>query len=253
MNLKINGFKVFFTSMGEGKNLLVLPGWAHDHNVWLNFQNTLSREMKITVIDYPGFGDSQLNPKIKSLDDYARFTEKVFAELNLKDVTVLGHSFGGSVALKMLSLNPKLPVKKLILVDSSGIRRFHPKKLLGMILAKSGKMAFSLPLLKKWHEPMKKILYKRLGETDYLNAGPLKTVFTRIVNENLEGILDKITVPTFIIWGRKDNITPMSLAKVLNQKIKNSQLEIVENAGHFPFLDRPEEFNLLVKKILKEN
>ena len=100
---------------------------------------------------------------------------------------------------------------------------------------------------------MKKILYKRLGETDYLNAGPLKTVFTRIVNENLEGILDKITVPTFIIWGRKDNITPMSLAKVLNQKIKNSQLEIVENAGHFPFLDRPEELNLLVKKILKEN
>lgn len=252
MQLKINGFKVYYSSLGSDTPLVVLPGWAHDHNVWLRFQHSLSNKLNVIVIDFPGFGDSQLNPKIKSLDDYARFLEKVLQEIEIKDYYLLGHSFGGAVALKMLSLNPNLPVKKLILCDASGIRRFHPKKLLGLILAKSGKMAFSLPLLKKWHEPMKKILYKRFGETDYLNAGPLQTVFTRIVNENLEGILDRIKIPAAIIWGRKDNITPNSLAHILNQKIINSKLYFIDNAGHFPFLDQPQQFDTLIGKIISE-
>lgn len=253
MNLKLGGYKVYFSTLGIGKNVLVLPGWAHDHNTWLAIQDSLSTTMKVTVVDFPGFGDSQLNPKLKCLDDYARFTEKVLEELNLENVTIIGHSFGGSVAIKMLSLNPKLPVSKLILVDASGIRRFHAKKILAMLLAKSGKLAFSLPVLKKWHEPVRKILYKRLGETDYLNAGPLKTVFTRIVNENLEGVLDKITVATHIVWGRKDNITPVGMAGILNRKIKNSRLYILEQSGHFPFLEQPDDFDKLIKKIVLEN
>ncbi|MBI3385376.1 alpha/beta hydrolase [Candidatus Gottesmanbacteria bacterium] len=252
MELKINGKKVFFTTLGSGKQLLILPGWAHDHNIWHGVQDLLSRNFQVTVIDFPGFGDSQINPRLKNLTDYARFLIKVVKELNFKDFVILGHSFGGSVAIKTLSLDPTLPLRKLILVDSSGLRHFHYKKILGLILAKPGKLIFSLPILKRWHQGARRLLYDRLGETDYLLSGELKNTFKRIVSENLEGLLDQIKIPTYILWGEKDDITPLTLGKILNAKIINSKLITLKNCGHFPFLEDPQGFVQTVIKIVSE-
>lgn len=249
MQLKINGKKVFFTTFGSGKQLLILPGWMHHHEIWERMQTDLSRFFQTTVLDFPGFGQSQIDLDIKDLNGYARFLKKAVEELGLKNFTILGHSFGGSVAIKTISLFPPKELTNLILVDTSGIRRLNPKKLLGILLSKPGKILFSLPVIKKWEKPVKKLLYRKLGETDYLNAGPLKDVFKRIVNENLEGILDRINVPTDIIWGAKDDVTPLAEARILHQKIKNSQLHILKNSSHCPFLDQPKDFLSVIKEI----
>lgn len=252
MQLKINGKKVFFTSLGSGKQLLLLPGWMHDHSVWQHVQTLLSRNFQVTVLDFPGFGESENNPDIKDLNGYAHFLKKVIAELGLKNFTLLGHSFGGAVAIKTLALYPKLPITKLILADSAGIRHFHIKRILGFLLAKGAKPIFSLPIIKTYTNQARRLLYGTLKEEDYLNAGPLKTVFTRIIKENLEGVLDKIIVPTLIIWGEKDNAMPLEHTKIMQSRIKNSKLVVIKNATHWPFLEQPVEFCKIVTDFINE-
>ena len=90
-----------------------------------------------------------------------------------------------------------------------------------------------------------------MHETDYLDVNRLKQTFNRVVNENIEGQLDKLTKSTTIVWGQKDSITPLSIAKILHSRIKNSQLIIMKNATHFPFLDFPEQFCDEIRKITR--
>lgn len=252
MQLKINGKKVFFTSLGSGKQLLILPGWMHDHSVWQHVQTLLSRNLQVTVLDFPGFGESENNPKIKDLNGYAHFLNKVIKELNLNDFVLLGHSFGGAVAIKTLALYPKLPITKLILADSAGIRHFHIKRILGFLLATGGKPIFSLPIIKTYTSQARRLLYGTLKEEDYLNAGPLKSVLSRVAKENLEGVFDKVNTPTLVVWGKKDNATPLEHAKIFNEKIKNSKLVVIKNATHFPFLEQPVEFCKIVTDFINE-
>lgn len=252
MQLKINGKKVFFTTLGSGKQLLILPGWMHSTKSWAQIQFNLSHYFQVTVTDFPGFGESELNTTIKDLNGYAHFLHKVITELGLKNFTLLGQSFGGAVAIKTLSLYPNLPTEKLILVDSAGIKHFHFKKLVGFILAKGGQRIFSLPLIKNYAPQARSFFYRVLKEEDYLTAGPLKAALSSIVKEHLSGILDRIQIPTLIIWGKNDNVTPLSDAKILQQKIKNSKLEIIPNASHWPFLEQPDEFCRLVKEFAYE-
>ncbi len=156
------------------------------------------------------------------------------------------------MAIKTLSLYPALPAEKLVLADSSGIRRLRPKKIIGFFLAKAGKFTFKLPGLQQFSGPARSFLYKKLGETDYLNSGRLKKTFVRVVNDNIEGLLDKISSPTLILWGQKDSITPLSEAAVLKQKITNSKLVTIDNTTHFPFLDKPQEFCKIVTDFINE-
>lgn len=252
MQLKINGKKVYFTSLGSGKQILILPGWMHDHKVWELAQQELAKHFQVLVLDFPGFGDSQLDPSIKDLNDYARFLKKVVDELCLKDFILLGHSFGGSVAIKILSLYPKLPIEKLILCDSAGIKKFNIKQIIGLILAKGGKPIFTLPVFRTYALQVKRMLYGLLNEKDYFNAGPLKSVMSRILKENLEGVLDKITVSTLIIWGEKDNVTPLSHAQVLRKRIKGSKLILVSKSTHWPFMENVVDFTRFVKDFVYE-
>jgi pimeloyl-ACP methyl ester carboxylesterase len=252
MQLKINGRKIYFSSSGSGKKLLILPGWMHDHYIWEKTQEELSRNFQVIVLDFPGFGDSQLDNSIKDLNGYAHFTKKVIEELDLNNFVILGHSFGGSVAIKTLSLFPKLPVEKLILVDSACIRKFNLKQIFGLILAKSGKPIFSLPVLRSYAHQVKNMLYGALNEHDYLNAGPLKTAMSRLIKENLEGVLDKIKIPTLIVWGENDSVTPISHAKILNHKIPKSQLIFLKNSTHWPFIEQIHDFCNTVYKFIYE-
>lgn len=251
MQLKINGKKVFFTTFGRGKQLLILPGWTHDHKVWEHAQTLLSKNFQVTVLDFPGFGESEHDNSIKDLNGYAHFLNKVIREVDFKDFAILGHSFGGAVAIKTLSLYPTITAGKLILVDSSGIRHLHPKKIIGLFLAKTGRVAFSLPILRRFSNPARHFLYKSLKETDYLDSN-LKQTFVRIVNDNIEGLLDKIYNNTLILWGQNDSVTPISEAKILHNKIKNSQLVVIREASHFPFLEQPNEFCKTVTDFINE-
>ncbi|EKE13705.1 MAG: alpha/beta superfamily hydrolase/acyltransferase, partial [uncultured bacterium] len=114
-------------------------------------------------------------------------------------------------------------------------------------LNKKNNIKFLTFLLKpffKWRlmKGLKQFIYKKIGAEDYIATPQLKETFLNIINENLEDCLSEINQKTLIVWGENDKDTPLEFAKIMHQKIKNSKLKIIKEAGHFSFLDKPKEF-----------
>jgi len=148
--------------------------------------------------------------------------------LNLEKFYVLGHSFSGALGLK---LGLKIPekIEKLFLVSASFQRRKKLKKRFFWILAKGLKVFSFIP----FYSYFRKGFYRFLVKSDYpYIQGIMKESYLKIIKQDLSDILDKIQVPTIIIWGAKDDITPLKHGRLLNKRIKNSKLEVLPEVGH---------------------
>ncbi len=221
------------TTFGEGKDLLLLHGWGGSSESFSEMQKLLAHHFRVTTIDLPGFGKSDAPQKPWSLDDYVQFLSEIVAELTLESFSLAGHSFGGRVAIKFALKYPE-KLDKLILIAPAGIKRKKsPEEKAAGLATKVGKRIFSLPMLKKFYEPARWLLYKMLGRYDYYKASTLMRETMKLaIDEDLTPLLTAINIPTLIIWGDKDTITPTKDAKIMHEKIKHSQLEIIKGGGH---------------------
>ena len=219
--------KINYKALGEGKPLLILHGWGSRNDNWQKVGETLARNgIKIIIPDLPGFGQSDKPQTTWNLDDYCDFVEEFVKALNLEKFYLLGHSFGGALAVKC-SLKFPEKIDKLFLASASCIRRRNLKKKLLYILSKVFKVFSFIPFLRK-------AFYKFVvGKSDYLSIqGVMRDIYLKVIGEDLSEALPQVEVPTIIIWGEKDNITPLNDAKIINKKIKDSKLEIIPNVGH---------------------
>lgn len=252
MELKIKGLKIFFNALGEGQPLILLHGWGTDSQIWESTASALSSSGQVISFDWPGFGQSDFPSQAWSLDDYAQTLKKIIDELKLKKPTLLGHSFGGRVAIKFATTHPKA-IKKLILVSSAGIKPKHGIVWWSLFLgAKVGKTVFKIPPLSFFFPKVRRFFYQTTKRTDYLNSGKLKKTFLKVIKEDLTPLLTKISVPTLIIWGEKDQEVPLKHAQILLNQIPQAKLHLLKNSGHFPFLEEPEKFVEIVKEFLKK-
>ena len=240
-NVEIN-FRVQRNSRGDNF-VLLLHGWGGSLNSFRGLEDFLiSKNYSVINVDFPGFGNSQNPLENYCLADYAKIIVEMLDFLNLKRVSVVSHSFGGRVAIKLASSSDY--IQKLILVDSAGIKpRFNLVK-----FAKQKKYKF-LKCLKS-----KNLIKKDLsnyGSADY-KAVPdnIKPVFVRVVNEDLTPVLKDISCETLLIWGDKDESTPLYMAKKMNKLIKKSALITFKNSGHFSYLDNHYQFCLIVDSFL---
>lgn len=245
--IKINGIKTFIRIKGEGEPLLILHGWGARSESWLRVQDILSKDFLVIVPDLPGFGKSDLPPKAWNLECYVEFIFALLRELNLQKFYLLGHSFGGNIAIKIAAIQPD-KIKKLILVDAAAVRR--PKSIFKRILGFFAGI-ISLFSFLPGYKFLRKCFYRIvLRKTDYLQAaGIMKEVFKRVVSEDVRYYCSKIDVPTLIIWGKKDKITPLKEGLLINKLVPNSKIEIIDGAGHAPNLSHPE----ILAQIIKEN
>jgi pimeloyl-ACP methyl ester carboxylesterase len=243
------------------KTLIILHGWQSSKEKWQKTKQILedSEELKVIVPDIPGFKPETELKRPWNLNDYVEWLkyfiqdkEKTCPEL-AEGFFLLGHSFGGRMSIKFAAEYPE-KVKRLILVSAAGIKNapFYKKILgLGALTAKKLKIE-RIPFLKDFWEIFRKFFYYYiLRKTDYLQAsGFLKETIKNILNEDLTSLLDKISVPTLIIWGGKDRITPVKDAYLMERKIKNSTLEILKNVGHTPYLENPQILAQKIKEFL---
>lgn len=226
MKIKIDNINVNYIQYGEGKDVLLLHGWGQNIQMMKPIGDNLCRNHRITIIDFPGFGESDEPLVPWTIRDYAVLVEKLVKELGIKKPVVMGHSFGGRVAIYFSADNP---IEKLVLFGSPCIREETALPLSVRILKKLK----TLPGLDKLGEKMKKYI----GSRDYKAASPImRQTLVNVVNEDLASYARKIEEPTLLIWGENDTEAPVEGAKELEKIMIDAGLIILPGT-HYAYLE----------------
>lgn len=233
--------------------VVLLHGWGGSiQSMWPIYQY-LAPNYAVYALDFPGFGASDVPPVAWGVEDYLRLLLDWLDALRIPKATFLGHSFGGRVAIMLAARHPER-VKRLILVDSAGIRpkrtaRYYART----YFYKVAKRVIALPGIRRWQPQLRQRLLKLLGAEDYGNTtpGPMQGTFIRVVNEDLRPLLKQIKAPSLLIWGSEDQDTPVSDGKMMEQEISDAGLVVFEGAGHFSYLDRFPQFCAVISSFLK--
>lgn len=240
-NVIIDGMNVryYLTDNFDAKKAVVfLHGWGSEAAL---FGKLVDGCESAVAVDLPGFGGSEKPKEDWSLGDYVSFVKNFLGHMGVEKPVLVGHSFGGSIAIEYAS-NHESGIEKLILIGSAGIRRKSFKKMMFLVLSKTIGFVFRIPGLGRMRDFARKRFYKAIDSEDYIRSGELSGIYKKIINEDISGDLSKITVPTLLIWGENDKETPLSDAREMQEAIHGSKLEIIEDAGHYAFLDKPQEF-----------
>lgn len=237
----------------RGQRILILHGWGSNSGRWKRVKELLGKKgIEVLALDLPGFGIISSPPKPWGRDDYIGWILQKLKEKNWEKFNLLGHSFGGGLAVKMAT-NFSEKIEKLILCTPAIIKRKSIKTYLFYWLAFLGRRIFSLPGLKIFYPQAQKLVYKLAGARDYYVAdGIMKETMKKIgKEEDLEMILERIKTPTLILWGKKDDVLPLKDAYRIKEKIKRSQLRVLPGVRHSPHREAPEELSKILVSFLQ--
>lgn len=232
--------------------IVILHGWGANSSTWQIPKTLLEKAgFSVFVPDLPGFGKEVLLKLPWSISDYVDFVLRFAKEKSQGKFILVGHSFGGRIAIKLAAEYPE-KVEKLILTGVPARGGKTLKALIFNLLAKIGKVFFFLPPFSFFGPLVRKFLYYLAGEWDYYKTvGTMRQTFKNVINEDLVSLLSKINLPTLILWGKEDKLTSVLLAHFLKEKISQAKLVTLPTASHkFPY-ENPEVFVKEVVKFLK--
>lgn len=249
MKTIVHNLATEYQDEGSGPIMLLLHGWKSNLHTFDAITPSFSKDFRVIRLDLPGFGGSEMSSSPWGVEEYANFVKAFIEKLGISVAVLIGHSFGGRIAIKGVSEGIIL-TKKLILINSAGLAKQHTlRSLLFTTVAKIGKVVlFSSPIGK---ERLRRWLYEQAG-SDYLDSGSLKETFLLVTREDLSQNAIKVSVPTLLIWGEDDTTTPLSDGKRLHSLIPGSQLKILEKAGHFVHQERAEDVSALITTFVSQ-
>jgi len=225
--------------------IVILHGWPSSSRSWERVKGLLEADgFSVFVPNLPGFGGTKPPKKNWGVSEYSEWVNKYIETINHSHIILLGHSFGGRVAIKMVAQNQTGRIFKLILVDAAGIRHFNTREQAASWVAKRAKMFKSLP----GYGYLRWFFYRLiLRKKDYFEArGIMREVLKRVIEEDLTPLLKDIKIPTLIIWGERDKMTPLEDGYLMSREINGSSIKIIPQAGHAVNLERPEELTNIV-------
>ncbi len=261
--VEVDGIRLHYQEKGSGTPLVLIHGFGSSTYTWRDVFKPLSEHFRVISIDLKGFGFSE-----KPAGDYTRrgqavLVQKFLDKLKIERAWFAGSSMGGEVSLNV-ALQDANRVEGLILVDSSGVESikgssttpshlkipFVGRTFVAVALLSDNLVRQSLErsyfddasladeTIKMYHLPLK------------TNSGQRAVVLAQQQWDlyPIEKDLGKINVPTLLIWGKEDIVTPLAGGKVMNASIKNSELVVFENCGHLPAEEMPQK---TIEEILK--
>lgn len=256
---------------GSGDPVLCLHGLGASTHSWREFRAPVSKDQKLILIDLKGFGASP-KPRDKhyAIQEHAELIYQFIQEHDLRDLTLIGNSFGGAVALFVairLCEQDRGRLKRLILIDSAGYNQrlpLHVKLLRTPIL---GWLAVhllppktsALIVLKACYYNPGKITQEQIDDyarpiADHSGRHALLQTAKQIIPANIDELIAKyktISVPTLILWGRQDKVIPLVIGEMLDEAIPDSRLVTIDKAGHMPQEERAETVVPLVLDFLR--
>ncbi|HIN38954.1 MAG TPA: alpha/beta hydrolase [Flavobacteriales bacterium] len=234
---------------GEGPVLLLLHGLFGALSNFKDVIDQFSKSYRVIVPMLPIYSLPVLNTNIKNLAIYVR---DFIAYKKLEDIIVLGNSLGGHVAL-VCSVEFSEKLKLMILTGSSGLYENsfgggYPRKSDKEFLRERIQITFYDP--KHATDALVDECHDMVNDRNKLIR--ILAFAKSAIRHNMKEDLPNIKIPVCLIWGENDNITPPEVAKEFNELIPNSDLFWIEKCGHAPMMERPEEFNQLLKSWLQK-
>lgn len=236
MKRKIGDISVNYIQYGSGPDVVLLHGWGQNIEMMKPLGDRLQQQFRITILDFPGFGESEEPTFAWSIFDYRDFVKQILTELDVKNPIMIGHSFGGRVSIAYAS---EYPVEKVVLFGSPCIEKDKTKSFKVRML----KTAKKVPGLRSIAEKMKKYM----GSEDYRNATPImRNILVKTVNQDLSEQAKKISAPVLMIWGDLDEAAPLEDAKELEKLIPDAGLVVLPGCTHYAYLEAlPQVINIL--------
>ena len=238
-----DGIKINYVDYGnkDSESIVYLHGWGQNIEMMKPIADPFSNTNRIIILDLPGFGKSEEPKTSWSLEDYVEMIYSLIKKLKIESPNIIGHSFGGKLALIYAS---KHPTKRLILLASPYKVKIQKITFKMKVLKKLK----NIPLLGGLAEKMK----NHFGSTDYKNASPrMREILVKHVNTSAEENASQIKCPTLIIWGTNDNAVPVDDAYELEKMIKNSGTVIYEGCTHYAYLERLNQTISVLKSFIK--
>jgi 3-oxoadipate enol-lactonase len=248
------GYEIGYAESGgsEKTPIVFLHGVGSDKSVWRPQLERFGEERRTLAFDYPGYGDSDPAPEGTTRDDYAAAIVSALAELGVSKAHMCGLSLGGVVAVAVHHAAPDL-CASLILADSFAS---HP----------DGQAIYDRSIAAS-----ENMLVLAEGRVDVLLAQPADPAVRSEVIETMARIdpaafrigaeavwladqadrADAIRVPTLVVCGTEDRVTPPALSTSLTRMIPGAHYEPIEGAGHLGNLERPEAFNTTIGAFIR--
>lgn len=255
--LDIDGLRIRYKQAGQGAPVLLLHGWGGQLESMDPIANALAQQFAITSIDFPGHGESSLPPRAWQVSDFLDVTLKLMDRLGLAQPGIVSHSFGGRVTIQLAARHPERAGKLLFTAGAGVIPPAslgkRVRRLLGSAAGKVRHAAHAAaPSMDPFVERMGERLFPFLASRDYKNAGALRETLRLVVAEDLTHLLDKIRSQCLLVWGDQDQDTPLYCGETMKRLIPASELIVFPGAGHFPYIDQMNKFNLLALKFFRE-
>lgn len=264
----LNGHEFCYLDSGHGPAVMFIHGLTGSHRNWGHLVDTLNTDHRVLAPDLFGHGASAKPMSDYSLGAHAATLRDLLDRLGIDQVTLVGHSFGGGIAMQFCYLFPER-VSRLVLVSSGGLGRSVSPLLRAATLPGAG---WVLPLiasgwvsergdavgrtLAKWGcRPRTDMTETWRGFTSLADADSRRAFLatTRLVIDpggqtvSAHDLLPMvIEIPSLVVWGTRDRMIPAAHATTAHHVIPGSRVELFEGAGHYPHLDDPERFAKLL-------
>lgn len=259
----VDGMKIFYRMEGQGQPIILIHGYPLNDNLFKNQLRKLSQHYKVITPDLPGFGHSEANGDDATLQMYAKAMFGLMDKLGIQKAVIGGHSMGGMTAIEMYKMHPER-FDGLILIDTAAIAAPLPRKMLWKGYAQLGQqsdhdkvMTMLLPgemlsdhtrMHKKQIVREAKQMIREASENGIVGGG--KALANRPDNSD---VLSDVDVPTLIIVGSEDPITPIAIAKKMHNAIDDSQLAIIKGGSHLAVLEKPQQANRRIMRWMRQS
>jgi len=241
----IGGNKLHMVKGGTGDPLLILHG-AGGNRGWLSYVQDLSKQFTVYLPTHPGFGTSDRPNWIETVPDMAAFYTWFQEEQGLENIRAIGFSMGGWLAAEMAATCGHA-FSKLMLVGAAGIKPQNGE--IADIFIITPAQVNELTFYDPKQAPEYDQIYGQTPTPEEINLGERgREMAVRVCwkpymhDPRLPALLERVKIPTRIVWGRQDQLVPLECGELYQKAIKSSELVVIDNCGHAPQIERPTDF-----------
>lgn len=251
--VQVGRHKIQLFKGGSGEPLLMLHGSGGNRG-WLDHVQRLSDHFTVYLPSHPGFNESDRPEWIESVQDLAAFYTWFQEVLGLENVRCIGFSLGGWIAAEMAATCHH-SFSKLMLVDPAGIKPQNGE--ITDVFIITPQQMLDLTFYDKNQAPEFEQLYGQAPTPEQREIAERNLEMSvRICwkpylhDPRLPSLLERVKIPTRIVWGRQDRIVPLECGELYRQAIDGSELVVIDNCGHAPQIEKPDDFTRIALEFL---